>query len=233
MRILIVSDIHGNLESLAALPRDYDELWVLGDLVNYGPNPAEVIRFVRANASLVVRGNHDDSAGFNADPKCSVRFKALAQATGELTNSVLTGTEREYLRSLPTTVERTVEGVRFYACHAVPSDPLFTYCAPDSQAWEDEIQRIDASVLLAGHTHLPFVRRIGDRTIVNPGSLGQPKNSQPLACYALWRDGRFELCSSAYQVELTIQKIREMPVAEDIRDDLAKILATGCAPPPR
>ena len=68
MRILIISDIHGNFDALAALQETYDELWVLGDLVNYGPDPAAVIDFVRSKAAVVVCGNHDYSIGFNQDP---------------------------------------------------------------------------------------------------------------------------------------------------------------------
>src|SRR5581483_7516576 len=128
-------------------------------------------------------------------PRCSPRFKSLASAAGEFTNTVLSHADREFLRSLPTTATRTVQGLRFYMCHAAPLDPLFTYLGPDDPEWEAELRRIDADVLLTGHTHLPFVRRIGGRAIVNPGSLGQPKNGSPRACYATWRDGQFALCS--------------------------------------
>jgi predicted phosphodiesterase len=68
MKIVIISDIHANSEALGVLPREYDELWILGDLVNYGPNPLEAVEFARAKASLVVRGNHDHSAGFWRGP---------------------------------------------------------------------------------------------------------------------------------------------------------------------
>jgi predicted phosphodiesterase len=84
MRICIISDLHANLEALRALPGGYDELWVLGDLVNYGPDPAAVIDFVRSRASLVIRGNHDHSVGFDADCGCSPRFRAMAEATPRL-----------------------------------------------------------------------------------------------------------------------------------------------------
>ena len=80
MRVLIVSDLHANLEAVSALPSAYDQLWVLGDLVNYGPDPATVIRFVRDRAAIVVRGNHDHSIGFDEDPQCSQRFRAMAEA---------------------------------------------------------------------------------------------------------------------------------------------------------
>jgi hypothetical protein len=64
MKICTISDLHANLEALSALPCDYEEQWVLGDLVNYGPNPVDTIDFVRSHASMVVRGNHDHSVGF-------------------------------------------------------------------------------------------------------------------------------------------------------------------------
>lgn len=77
MRIAIVSDIHGNFDALAALPREYDQLWVLGDLVNYGPEPKAVIDFVREHASIVLRGNHDHAVGRHEDPRCSPPLQAF------------------------------------------------------------------------------------------------------------------------------------------------------------
>ncbi len=81
MRIVIVSDLHANLEALAALDPAYDKLWVLGDLVNYGPDPVQVLDFVRRHAALVVRGNHDHSLGYDEDPRCSERFRSMAEQT--------------------------------------------------------------------------------------------------------------------------------------------------------
>jgi calcineurin-like phosphoesterase family protein len=89
MRICIISDLHANIEALSTLPRDYNELWVLGDLVNYGPDPAATIDFVRSYAATVIRGNHDHSVGFGADCGCSPRFRAMAEATRDYTSSVL------------------------------------------------------------------------------------------------------------------------------------------------
>jgi predicted phosphodiesterase len=67
MKIVIISDLHGNAESLAALQEPYDELWVLGDLVNYGPDPEAVVAAVRDRATLIVRGNHDHAVGYDVD----------------------------------------------------------------------------------------------------------------------------------------------------------------------
>jgi hypothetical protein len=68
MKIVIISAFHGNFDALEALPETYNELWVLGDLVNYGPEPAAVVDFVKANGSILVRGNHDHSIGYDEDP---------------------------------------------------------------------------------------------------------------------------------------------------------------------
>ena len=105
MRVLIISDIHGNFDALASLQETYDEMWVLGDLVNYGAEPGAVIDFVRAKASVVVCGNHDYSIGFNQDPRCSPRFREMAEVTRRYTNSVLSFGQKHFLRHLPPTLE--------------------------------------------------------------------------------------------------------------------------------
>ncbi len=126
MKIGIISDIHGNLEALTGLPENFDELWVLGDLVNYGPNPGEVIDFVKANASVAIRGNHDHAIGFNENPRCSALFREMAQAMQEYTSSVLSESQKQFLRDLPLRADRELRGMKVSMCHAVPSEPLFT-----------------------------------------------------------------------------------------------------------
>lgn len=229
-KIVIVSDIHGNAESFQVLPAEYDELWILGDLVNYGPNPVEVIDFARAKASLVVRGNHDHSAGFGTDPRCSARFRAMADATGKFTKSVLSNEDKQFLPELPIQVEREIDGVRFFICHALPSDPLYGYCPPDADRWRDEVSGLTADVLLTGHTHLPFQRRVGTKLVVNPGSLGQPKHGRPQACYAVWEGGSVRLVAAAYDVDETIRKIQRLPLAPEIKNDLSTVLRCGGLP---
>jgi predicted phosphodiesterase len=129
VRVLIISDLHANLEATRALPSDFDQLWVLGDLVNYGPNPAEVIDFVRESAAVVVRGNHDHSIGFNEDPRCSSRFRAMAEETRRYTHSVLNDEQQRYLHNLPLKATAAADGMNLPMCHAVPSDPLFEVSA--------------------------------------------------------------------------------------------------------
>jgi predicted phosphodiesterase len=127
MRVVAISDIHGNFDALSAFQEGYDELWVLGDLVNYGPDPGPVIDWVRARASLIVRGNRDHSIGFSEDPRCSGRFRSMA-ATRRFTDLVLSFCQKLLLRDLPLSAETERGGTRLYVCLAIPSDPLFGYC---------------------------------------------------------------------------------------------------------
>src|SRR5438132_2358407 len=166
MRICIISDVHANMDALSTLPGEYDELWVLGDLVNYGPEPAATIEFVRSHAAMVVRGNHDQSVGFDIDCGCSPRFRAMAEATRDYAIATLSSADRQYLRQLPTSARRQIEGTTFFLCHATPSDLLYEYRPSDSPLW-DRIEEASsgADVVMAGHTHLQFSRVVGDRTI--------------------------------------------------------------------
>jgi putative phosphoesterase len=234
VKIAIISDLHANLEALLALPRDYDELWVLGDLVNYGPNPAETIDFVRRFASIVVRGNHDYSVGFGVDCRCSPRFRAMADATGRFTQSVLGAKDKQFLRDLPAFASREVDGKKFLLCHATPSDPLYEYRPPDSPLWtQDEEAAAGSDVVLVGHTHLQFASKFGKRMVANPGSLGQSKSGDPRARYAVWRDGEIVLGALDYPVETTVAKINSLPLSEDVKAELVSVLRTGKIPPAR
>jgi len=230
MRIVIVSDIHANAEALQVLPEEYDELWILGDLVNYGPSPKEAIEFARAKASLIVRGNHDHAIAFDEDPRCSARFRTMAEATGRFTSSVLSDEHKQFLRGLPTHTEREIDGIRFFLCHALPSNPLYEYCLPDADRWVEEVHGLAADALLTGHTHLPLHRQIGSKLIVNPGSLGQPKHGHPEACYAVWEDGAVRLMSAPYEVDATIRKIHGLALAPEIQEDLCTVLRYGGFP---
>ena len=230
MKVLIISDLHANLEAVRALPSDFDRLWVLGDLVNYGPNPAEVIDFVRERASMVVRGNHDHSIGFDEDPRCSPRFRGMAEETGRYTRSVLTDGHKEYLRGLPLKAREAAEGVHFLMCHAAPSDPLFEYRREDSPLWLADSVGPAIDMELVGHTHIPFCRSLGTRSVINPGSVGQPKHGCAEARYAIWQERKLSLESAAYDVEETIDKLRRLSLSAGVFEDLAYVLRNGRAP---
>jgi putative phosphoesterase len=231
MRICIISDLHANLEALEALPGDYDELWVLGDLVNYGPDPAAAIDFVRSHASMLIRGNHDHAVGFDAGCRCSPRFRIMAEETRDFTASTLSASDKQYLRELPVSARRKIDDKAFFLCHATPSEPLYEYRGPDSPLWERPEERtLSADVILAGHTHLQFSRAVRERIVANPGSLGQTKAGDPRARYAIWQDKRLELRAVEYPVEKTVAKISAMPVSDSVKRDLIQVLRTGRTP---
>jgi protein phosphatase len=228
MKIAIISDIHANIAALEDFPeKNCDHLWCLGDLVDYGPRPHQVIEWVARHATASVRGNHDHAVGFAVDPQCSLPYKHLAAETMRYTREVCNENDLGFLRSLPVQKEIMVGTKRFYLVHAAPTNPLFGYRTQNSELWANEIQWINADVLLVGHTHQPFIRQVDGCTIVNPGSLGQPKTGRPLACYAVWEDGRISLKEYSYTVRKTIREIWRMPLAKQDIDELVAVLETG------
>lgn len=231
MKIVIISDVHGNLAALEALPEhNYDALWCIGDLVDYGPNPHEVVQWIQTNVHLAVRGNHDQAAGFSVDPQCSAPYKKLAAETLQYTLEACTEKDLGYLRSLPIYREVRIAQTQFYLVHATPTDPLYGYCPQNSSSWSEQAGCVDADVLVVGHTHTPFVRQEGKTTILNPGSLGQPKTGRPLACYAVWEDGKILLHEYEYPIEDTIAGIRRMPIPSEDQEALITVLKTGEIP---
>lgn len=231
VKIAIISDIHANWASLLAFPEEHcDQLWCVGDLVDYGPQPHEVIQWIRDHATITTRGNHDHAVGFSVDPRCSPPFKKLAAQTGRYTQEVCTKEDIEFLKSLPVQREIVVNSTCFYLVHAMPTNPLFGYCPEESEGWFKEIEWINSDVLVVGHTHTPFIRQVGKTLVVNPGSLGQPKTGRPLACYALWEDGKVSLREYEYQLNDTAREIRKMPLSRDSQNALITVLETGVLP---
>lgn len=226
MRVVIISDVHANMEALEALPTTGDELWVLGDLVNYGPDPVAVVDWIREHAALVIRGNHDHAAATGEDPRCSAPFREMSRVMLGYTRAKLRRDQREFLGGLPLTRAVKVDGFSFCLSHAAPSLPLFGYVTADSPQWEKESEMAAVDVLLTSHTHIPFIRSFGKRIVANPGSIGQPKTGGPLASYAV-SDGRLELRSYRYDWETTARKIEKLPIPPNVKRDLTGVLRAG------
>lgn len=234
MRILVISDIHANWPALEAVlaAEPFDELMVGGDLVSYGPHPREVVEAMRLRATTTVRGNHDNALAYHVDCRCAPASKPLAEATRKVHGDMLPPDQIEYLGALPLTASRTIDGVRIFSTHASPREHLFRYTlTPDAP--EDhlraEIDGVDADIILLGHTHFPMIRRVGSWTVINPGSVGQPRDGDPRASYAVIEDGRPELRRATYDVERTVRDLQAFPVPESITDALIPILRHGRA----
>ncbi|MBI1847360.1 MAG: metallophosphoesterase family protein [Candidatus Rokubacteria bacterium] len=186
MRILVISDIHANWPALEAIvaAEPYDRLMVGGDLVSYGPHPGEVVDFVRQHATLSVRGNHDEALAHRVDCRCAPASKPLAEATRAAHRTMLSVAQVAYLGTLPLSGLLEADGTKYFSVHASPHEHLYRYTlTPDAP--EDhlraEIDGIDEDVIVLGHTHFPMIRRVDGRTLINPGSVGQPRDGDPRA----------------------------------------------------
>jgi predicted phosphodiesterase len=233
MQLLILSDIHANWPALSAVlaaEPQVNGVVCLGDIVNYGPHPVPCIDWVHGHArpGWVVQGNHDRAVGRDEGPRCSAPYRELAADMQRYTRKQISLSARDYLARLPTNTTQVLAGAVFFLCHAVPTEPLYTYAAPDdTRHWERECMFAgQPTFLLVGHTHLPIILRLGRTTIVNPGSVGLPKNGDPRASYALWRDGEVELRRVAYDVQATARDLAACAPQETARR-LTQVLLSG------
>jgi diadenosine tetraphosphatase ApaH/serine/threonine PP2A family protein phosphatase len=248
MRALVVSDIHGNLQALAAVlavAGTFDELWNLGDIVGYGANPNEVIDTVRPLARINVRGNHDrvccgltSSAGFNP----------IAAEAAAWTHRHLTPANLDWLRAMPQGPIRASE--RALCAHGSPLNEDH-YIVSMRDAWSP-LQRMSTEITFFGHTHVQgaFAQQapewqeirpiyhtqkepeqfsidvpVGSRHLINPGSVGQPRDADWRAGFALYDTSaeRVTFFRIPYDVAAAQQAIRNARLPER----LAARLSTG------
>ena len=246
MRYLILSDIHANLDAfdavMAAIPAgSWDRVLVLGDLVGYGAEPNAVIERVLALDPLAtIRGNHDKAACWIED---AADFNHVAKAAAVWTAETLTPEHKMYLQRLPAgpiSIDESVE-----ICHGAPFDEDHYIFGLD-----DAVQALDATarpVCFFGHTHLPVVYRRtddvdeplvvcsdglvevtleeGSRYLVNPGSVGQPRDGDPRAAYALYDTGTRRL--SMYRVDYPVSEAQRRILDAGLPLSLAQRLAIG------
>jgi len=235
MTILILSDVHGNwpaLQAVLAAESGVDQILCLGDLVNYGPQPAECVRWAMETltSDWLVQGNHDRAVARGEGSRSSAAYQALAVATQKVSKEVLTPEMKEFLVGLQPLQRFQLGEAVCVACHAVPSDPLYFYLPEISpvRLWESELNLVNyPDFLFVGHTHLPMKTRFRRTLVINPGSVGQPKDEDPRAAYAIWDDGEVTLRRAAYDVEQTIAGYRGLRLEPHIVNTLAEVLRTG------
>ena len=227
MRILVLADIHANWSALQAIQEPHDVCLFLGDLVDYGLEPSPCINWVRTHAHHAVRGNHDHGVAQFVPVNGRNGFKYLTSVTRPLTQERLSSEERRFLSVLPVSRMVTLENSRFLLVHATPRDPLDEYGVADKEFWARRLQNVDANVICVGHTHHPYVLEVGDKLVINPGSVGQPRDGDPRAAYAIIENNRVELKRVNYPIEPTIRVILESSLPETAKAQLAEVLRTG------
>src|SRR3954447_10945325 len=156
MRILVVSDIHGNWPALAAINEPHDVCLCLGDLVDYGPEPGPCVRWAMTKAQYAIRGNHDHGVAQGIPVSGGNGYRYLTQVTRPLMWESLGAEERRYLLQLPVTQRLTLGGRRYLLVHATPRDPLDEYLLKDPKTWAKRVHNVDADIVCVGHSHLQF-----------------------------------------------------------------------------
>lgn len=220
MRFLVISDIHANQTAFETVLQDaagqWDHILFLGDLVGYGPDPNGCAALLQAQSHTALSGNHDWAALGRIDIDT---FNRHARAAIEWTQAALTDETRAFLDPLPS----LIEGESFTYAHASPRAPVWEYVSDAATAWEN-FAEFDTRFCLVGHTHVPVVYVQGasgrvvqhapdydkpvdlsaeGRYIINPGSVGQPRDSDPRAAYGILNKDAmtFQHRRVAYDVE--------------------------------
>lgn len=247
MRVLLLSDIHSNYQALTAVVRDargrgpVDAIWNLGDTVGYGPDPGRCIQLLRGEGAVTVPGNHD----LAAVGRIPLRdFNHYAAEACRWTTTQLSAEETAYLGSLPLRQEQGP----FTLVHGSPREPVWEYLASDELAVAN-LAHFTTPCCLVGHTHIPlvFVLEHSDsgpvrsralrpapgeafalarqRCIYNPGSVGQPRDRDPRASYALYDSDAQTL--THYRVPYDVAATQQRMASVGLPDYLILRLAEG------
>lgn len=238
----IISDIHGNVEALQAVLADIreqgiQEIYCLGDIIGYGPNPRECIDLIRRHTAVTILGNHDQAAlfdpeGFNSGAERAIFWTRHALETGS-------GPENEarweFLGELP----RMKREEQFLFVHGSARNPLNEYVFPEDVYNQRKMERIFGLVdkfCFQGHTHIPGIFtedynffspdelnhqvELGPgKTLVNVGSVGQPRDGDNRSCYVILKGQQVNYRRVSYDFEKTIAKIYAIPELDNFLGD--------------
>jgi predicted phosphodiesterase len=241
----LISDIHSNIESLEAVLADIrdqgiSEIFCLGDLVGYGPNPREVIDEVM-KCKVCLLGNHDQGALFDPEGFNSGAERAIFWTRNQLENAGGPAAQRQrrwdFLGELPRNYQE--QGDKFLYVHGSARNPLNEYVFPEDIYNKRKLEKIFTLVsqyAFQGHTHVPGVftenfnffspeeinneyRLTKEKMMINVGSVGQPRDGNPRACYAVLEDEVVRFRRVEYPFDKTIAKIYEIPELDNFLGD--------------
>jgi len=237
-KIAFISDVHSNLEALNAVledieKRNIDEVFCVGDLVGYGPNPNEVVEVIRERKIPTVMGNYDDAIGYEKDScGCAYNPGRETEVGDESISWTIRNTtkeNKEFLKSLPHRLSIEIEGLKILLVHGSPVNYLLEYVKPSTSAERLKLllKNVEEDIIINGHTHLMMARHLFGKTILNPGSVGRTKDGVPGATYLiLYVDNGvywYEFVRVTYDVKTTVEKI----VKAGLPVELAAVLALG------
>lgn len=244
----LISDIHSNLEGLQAVLEDIDkqkisEIYCLGDIVGYGPNPRECIDLVM-KCKLVLLGNHDQGAMFDPDGFNPPAERAIFWTRSQLETAPENRQKKEARWEFLSERPRTFKENGFLYVHGSARNPLNEYVFPEDIYNQRKMDRIFALVekyCFQGHTHVPgvftenapedlyqfhapdeieYVYRLdGRKALVNVGSVGQPRDGDWRACYVLLDGDDVRFRRVEYDINTTVKKIHEIPDLDNFLGD--------------
>jgi diadenosine tetraphosphatase ApaH/serine/threonine PP2A family protein phosphatase len=227
MKVAILADIHANFTALEAVLEDVDkrggtgEIWCLGDTVGYGPDPHQCLDVIHQRSAVCVAGNHDWAAVGKID---TTSFNPEAAEAAQWTHGQLHEDEIQFLADLPLKIEKA----DFTLVHGSPRDPIRDYLLSVAEAKENS-EYFQTPYCLIGHSHLPLIFNCGeirqlnkiqnnaviklgsDRLIINPGGVGQPRDGDPRAAYAIYDDiaGTIAFQRVKYDIPAVQQRMQE------------------------
>lgn len=218
MRLLVISDVHGNLPALEAVldaAKGVDGTICTGDLAGYFPYVNEVIEIISSlNNCICVMGNHDYVL-LNSDESTGSKSADLAI---NIQRRLISDSNRAFLRSLPDKRASTINGRQCFVFHGSPANPL----TGREPFWQSEI---DEGLYCFGHSHSPLVQRIGGSLIINPGSCGFPRDSNPRSSYAVLDTATWSVSLS--RVEYSVEAVAQKCAAIGLPEVFSRSLAAG------
>ncbi|MBN1306085.1 MAG: metallophosphoesterase family protein [Anaerolineales bacterium] len=223
MRFGLLSDIHGNYPALQAAMKELqkhniEQLLVAGDIIGYYPYVNEVINLLRQYDCLAIKGNHENyflDTLKTPDEKPKLYWLDHVEST-------ISEISREWLFSLNSEENFMIDGSRIGLYHGSPWD-VNEYVYPDFQSF-DRFAELEEDIFIIGHTHIPLVKQIGRKMIINPGSCGQPRDYLPGACFGILdtESARTTLYRAEYDILTLLDELRTSGYPQPLLDILVR-----------
>lgn len=237
MKIAVLGDIHGNIEALkvayeTAASRRPDKIYHLGDLGGYAPFVNEVVDFIIEHEISGVQGNYDYTVSTDAE-HCGCSFETQAQseianAAFEWTKRHTTARSKDFMRRLPSMISFVADGRKMKLFHATPhKNNLYWFEDRPEKFFLEMAGKVDADLLIYGHTHKPYRRDIGEKVFINAGSVGKPKDGDPRACVALVEISGDRVLSEFMRVPYDIERVARAIMESGMPPTLADKLLSG------
>ncbi|MFP4115707.1 MAG: metallophosphoesterase family protein [Candidatus Aenigmatarchaeota archaeon] len=227
MRIAVIADIHSNLPALRSVMREVqterpEYILCLGDIVGYGPHPNKVVELMERDATEIisVKGNHDEAVLGGKVKK----LQSNAAEAVEWTIERIKDENLEVLENFDTYEALEIDGYKFFAVHGSPRDHLNEYVDRNTsdETLNGFLEDTGADVLLMGHTHVPYIRSLERGLAINPGSVGQPRDRDRRASYAIVDIKRrvLDIRRVSYNVNKTADDIKQSRLPDRLGDRL-------------